>query len=126
MAQPRNYIEIEEACNYLWVTTKEIMTILGGVSKKKADEFRMQLEKKLNEEKLSAEQEENETKKIKLLAQCFYYDDTKPHRLPIKRVLEEAHVDLDYIRREANKMRKAQKIELERVTKCEEGKEIKN
>ena len=37
--------------------------------------------------------------------------DTKPHKLPIRRVLEEAHIDLDYVRREANKMRKAINIE---------------
>ena len=105
------YIDIEQACNSLYVTTEELMTILGGVSKGKADDFRMKLEEKRDNEKIKALSEEDETKRNKLLAHCFYYKDTKPHKLPIRRVLEEAHVDLDYVRREANKMRKAINIE---------------
>ena len=110
-----NYIEIENACNYLWVTTNEIRTILGGVSKSKADDFRKKLEIKLDEEEIQAKKETDLEKQNKLLARCFYYKDTKPHRLPIKRVLEEAHVDLDYVRREANKMRKAFLLETKEV-----------
>ncbi len=107
----KNFIEIEAACNYPFVGTNEIMIILGGVSKSKADRFRMELEKELNEEKALALQEKDESKRIKGLARCYYYDDTRPHRVPIKRVLEKAHLDLDYVRREANKMRKAKLIE---------------
>lgn len=111
MTKLTNYIEIEEACNHLWVTTTEIRAILGGASKSKADAFRAELENDLNEEKIIALKENDEDKRAKLLARCFYYDDTRPHRLPIKRVLEKAHVDLDYVRREANKMRKAFALE---------------
>ncbi len=103
----KNYIELEEACNHLWVTTEEIRIILGGVSKTTADKFRVDLEKKLDNEKINAEEISNSNEKDKALAQCFYFKNTKPHRLPIKRVLDEAHVDLDFVRREANKMRKA-------------------
>lgn len=113
MTKAKNFIEIEDACNHLWVTTNEIRTILGGVSKSKADSFRKELEAELDKEKAKATLESNEETKIKLLARCFYYSDTKPHRLPIRRVLEKAHIDLDYVRREANKMRKAIKIESE-------------
>lgn len=111
MTKSKNFIEIEEACNHLWVDTTLIRIILGGVSKGKADEFRMKLEEKLDNEKIKALSEEDETKRNKMLAHCFYYKDTKPHKLPIRRVLEEAHIDLDYVRREANKMRKAINIE---------------
>lgn len=111
MKKRATYIDIEQACNSLYVTTEELMTILGGVSKGKADDFRMKLEEKLDNERIKALAEEDETKRNKMLAHCFYYKDTKPHKLPIRRVLEEAHVDLDYVRREANKMRKAINIE---------------
>ncbi len=113
MRKNSNYIEIEEACNILWVTTNEIQVILGKCSKSKADNFRLRLEEKLKQEKLEALQEQNADIRNKLLAKCFFYDDTRPHKLPIKRVLEEAHVDLDFVRREANKMRKAMRIERE-------------
>lgn len=107
----KNFIEIEEACNHLFVSTNEIRDILGGVSKSKADKFRTELEKELEEEKIQALNEKDENKRTKALANCFYYNDTKPHRVPIRRVLEKAHIDLDYVRREANKMRKAMIIE---------------
>lgn len=107
MNKNTSYIEIENACNYLWVTTNEIRIILGGVSKSKADDFRKKLEIKLDEEEIKAKQETDIDKQCQLLARCFYYKDTRPHRLPIKRVLEEAHVDLDFVRCEANKMRQA-------------------
>jgi len=106
------YLEIEEACNHLWVTTKEIRKILGGVSQSKADHFREELERELDNEYLESLKETDENKRIQMQARCFYYKDTRPHRLPIRRVLEKAHVDLDYVRREANKMRKAQAIEV--------------
>ena len=111
MTKNINYIEMEEACNYLWVTTKEIRIILGGCSKTKADTFRKKLEEKLKAEKIEALKITDEKERLKALARCFYYEDTHPHRLPIKRVLEEAHIDLDFVRREANKMRKALIIE---------------
>lgn len=111
----KNYIEIEEACNYPWVTTKEIKVILGGVGDSKANNFRMMLEEKLNKEYANAMLEKNEKLKEKMLSQCFYFKDSKPHRLPIKRVLEEAHLDLDIVRREANKMRKSLKFERKEV-----------
>lgn len=114
MLKSCNFIEIEEACNHLWVTTEELKIILGGVSKTKADKFRMELEEILNKEHISSLKEEDENKRIKMQSQCFYYKDTRPHKLPIKRVLEYAHIDLDYVRREANKMRKARNIELTR------------
>lgn len=112
MLRPCNFIEIEEACNHLWVTTEEIKTILGGVSKSKADQFRMNLEEILDKERIESLSEVEEKQREKKLANCFYYNDTRPHKLPIKRVLEQAHIDLDYVRREANKMRKAKNIEL--------------
>lgn len=122
ITKPCTYLDIEQACNSLYVSTSDLMTILGGVSKGKADEFRMKLEEKLDNEKIQALAEEDETKRNKMLAHCFYYKDTKPHKLPIRRVLEEAHVDLDYVRRKANKMRKAinieKKGELENETKA--------
>jgi len=111
MVRPCNYLEIEEACNHLWVTTKEIKNILGGVSQSKADSFREELEQELDNEHLESLKESNENKRIQMQARCFYYKDTRPHRLPIKRVLEKAHVDLDFVRREANKMRKARLLE---------------
>lgn len=111
MKQIKNYIEIEEACNHLYVSTTEIMTILGGVSKGKADSWRQELEAQLDNEYVASLKETDESKRLKLQAQCFYYKDTKPHLLPIKRVLERAHVDLEYVRREANKMRRALRIE---------------
>lgn len=111
MTKSCTYIEIEEACNHLFVTTEEIMSILGGVSKSKADSWRQELEAQLDKEQLESLKEPDKNKQIKLQAQCFYYKDTKPHKLPIKRVLEKAHVDLDYVRREANKMRRAMRIE---------------
>ena len=80
---------------------------IGGVSKGKADKFRMEVEEILDNEHLESLKEQDENKRLVLQAKCFYYKDTKPHRLPIKRILELAHVDLDYVRREANKMRKA-------------------
>lgn len=111
MTKSKNFIEIEEACNHLWVDTTLIRTILGGVSKTKADNFRKELEQELDQERIQAQSISNENEKSKALAKCFYYRDTHPHRLPIRRVLEKAHVDLDYVRREANKMRKAMLIE---------------
>ena len=111
MTKSKNFIEIEEACNHLWVDTTLIRTILGGVSKSKADNFRKELEQELDQECIQAKSITNENEKSKALANCFYYKDTHPHRLPIRRVLEKAHVDLDYVRREANKMRKAMLIE---------------
>ena len=111
MVRPCNYLEIEDACNHLWVTTKEIKKILGGVSQSKADNFREELEQDLDNEHLESLKELNENKRIQMQARCFYYKDTRPHRLPIKRVLEKAHVDLDFVRREANKMRKAMLLE---------------
>ena len=111
MVRPCNYLEIEDACNHLWVTTKEIKKILGGVSQSKADNFREELEQELDNEHLESLKESNENKRIQMQARCFYYKDTRPHRLPIKRVLEKAHVDLDFVRREANKMRKAMLLE---------------
>ncbi len=109
--QRKNYIEIEEACNHLYVTTIEIMTILGGVSKNKADTFRKEVEKILDKEKCNALTILDEKEKNKKLAQCYYIKDTKPHLLPIQRVLEHAHIDLDYVRKEANKMRRAMRLE---------------
>lgn len=111
MTKSCTYIEIENACNRLWVTTEEIQKILGGVSKCKADAWRLELEEELDQEKISSLNEQDEEKRLKMQARCFYYKDTRPHRLPIRRVLEKAHVDLDYIRREANKMRKAMILE---------------
>lgn len=111
MKTPCTYIEIEEACNHLFVGTREIKIILGGVSKSKADAWRQELEIELDKEHAASLNETDEKKRIKLQAQCFYYKDTKPHLLPIKRVLEKAHIDLDYVRREANKMRRAMRIE---------------
>lgn len=111
MTKSKNFIEIEEACNHLWVDTTLIRTILGGVSKTKADNFRKELEQELDQERIQAQSISNENEKSKALAKCFYYKDTHPHRLPIRRVLEKAHVDLDYVRREANKMQKAMLIE---------------
>lgn len=107
----KDFIEIERACNYPFVDTSLIRIILGGVSKSKADKFRMELEAELKQEKILALQEMDKDKQLKALARCFYYNDTRPHRMPIKRVLEKAHIDLDYVRREANKMRKAKLIE---------------
>ena len=107
MTKSKNFIEIEEACNHLWVTTEEIGIILGGASKTKTNNFRKELERELDKEYIEAQNITNEDEKSKALAKCFYYKDTHPHRLPIRRVLEKAHVDLDYVRREANKMRKA-------------------
>lgn len=112
MTKPCTYLEIENACNCPWVTTKEIRKILGGVSQTKADNFREELERELDNEYLESLKETNENKRIQMQARCYYYKDTRPHRLPIRRVLEKAHVDLDYVRREANKMRKAQVIEV--------------
>lgn len=111
MTKSKNFIEIEEACNHLWVTTEEIGIILGGASKTKTNNFRKELERELDKEYVEAQSITNENEKSKALAKCFYYKDTHPHRLPIRRVLEKAHVDLDYVRREANKMRKAMLIE---------------
>ena len=111
MAKSKNFIEIEEACNHFWVTTEEIGIILGGASKTKANNFRKELEKELDQERIQVQSITNENEKSKALANCFYYNDTHPHRLPIRRVLEKAHVDLDYVRREANRMRKAMLIE---------------
>lgn len=111
MKKPCNYIQIEEACNYPFVSTNEIMIILGGVSKSKADNFRTSLERDLDKEWTMAQAEENVTKKQQLEANCYYFKDTRPHRLPIKRVLEKAHIDIEFVRKEANKMRKALKIE---------------
>lgn len=111
MTKSKNFIEIEEACNHLWVDTTLIRIILGGVSKGKADNFRKELEQELDNERIQAQSITNENEKLKALAKCFYYKDTHPHLLPIKRVLEKGHVDLDYIRSEANKMRKAINIE---------------
>lgn len=111
MRKSTNYIEIEKACNSPYVTTEDIMIILGGVSRSKADSFRTKLELKLDDEKMQAERETDEKIRNNLLANCFYFKDTRPHRLPVKRVLEGAHLDLEVIRREANKMRKALKIE---------------
>ena len=111
MTKSKNFIEIEEACNHLWVTTEEIGIILGGASKTKTNNFRKELERELDKEYIEAQNITNEDEKSKALAKCFYYKDTHPHRLPIRRVLEKAHVDLDYVRREANKMRKAMLIE---------------
>lgn len=111
-----NYIEIEEACNSFYVTTDEIKVILGGVSKSRADKFRKELEAILDAETVVAKAETDEKKRNMLLAKCFYYKDTRPHRVPIRRVLEEAHLDLDYIRREANKMRKAKRLEVEKCS----------
>ena len=54
MKKRATYIDIEQACNSLYVTTEELMTILGGVSKGKADDFRMKLEEKLDNEKIKA------------------------------------------------------------------------
>lgn len=107
----KNFIEIEEACNYPFVDTNLIRIILGGVSKSRADKFRMELEEKLDKEMVLAMQETDKDKQIKALASCYYYNDTRPHRVPIKRVLEKAHIDLDYVRKEANKMRRARLIE---------------
>lgn len=117
MTKPKNFIEIEEACNHLWISTEEIRIILGGVSKSKADNFRKKLEKELDQEYINAQSISSENEKIKALAKCFYYKDSRPHLLPIRRVLEKAHVDLDYVRREANKMRKAILIENEKSKK---------
>lgn len=111
MKKTCNYIEIEQACNSPFVTTNEIMIILGGVSKSKADSFRQELEDKLDKEYIAAQSESNKDIKSKLEAACFYFNDTRPHRLPLDRVLKEAHIDLDMVRREANKMRRALKIE---------------
>lgn len=109
--KPCTYLEIEEACNHLYVGTEEIKVILGGVSDSKANSWRKKLEEELDGEKIQSLSEPDENKRLKMQAQCFYYKDTKPHKLPIKRVLEKAHIDLDFVRREANKMRKAMKIE---------------
>ena len=125
MTKNINYIEMEEACNYLWVTTKEIRIILGGCSKTKADTFRKKLEEKLKAEKIEALKITDEKERLKALARCFYYEDTHPHRLPIRRVLEEAHIDLDFVRREANKMRKALIIE-RKYERSEIDEETKN
>lgn len=108
---PCTYLEIEEACNHLYVGTEEIKVILGGVSDSKANFWRKKLEEELDSEKIQSLNEPDENKRLKMQAQCFYYKDTKPHKLPIKRVLEKAHIDLDFVRREANKMRRAMKIE---------------
>lgn len=107
----KNFIEIEEACNYPFVDTSLIRIILGGVSKSRADKFRMELEAELDQEMVLAMQETDKDKQIKLLANCFYYSDVRPHRVPIRRVLEKAHIDIDYVRKEANKMRRARLIE---------------
>lgn len=107
----KNFIEIEEACNYPFVDTNLIRIILGGVSKSRADKFRMELEEELDKEIISAMRETDKDKQLKALANCFYYNNTRPHRVPIRRVLEKAHVDLDYVRKEANKMRRARLIE---------------
>ena len=124
MTKSKNFIEIEEACNHLWVDTTLIRTILGGVSKSKADNFRKELEQELDQECIQAKSITNENEKSKALANCFYYKDTHPHRLPIRRVLEKAHVDLDYVRREANKMRKAMLIENKKELSINETKVV--
>lgn len=110
MVKTCNYLEIEEACNHLWVTTREIKIILGGVSETKANIWRLELERELNNEYLESLKIEDINLRNKAQAKCFYYNDTRPHRLPIKRVLEKAHVDIEFVRKEANKMRKALKI----------------
>lgn len=107
------FIDIDEACNNLWITSKEIRVILGGVSMSKAESFRKELEEKLDKEKVEAELCQNEKERTQKLARSFYYKDTKPHRYPLTRVLEEAHVNLDYVRKQANQMRKSLKIGLE-------------
>ncbi len=109
--KPSTYIEIEEACNHLYVGTEEIKIILGGVSTNKANAWRQELEEQLEQEHIESLNEKDEKLRLRMQANCFYYNDTKPHKLPIRRVLEKAHIDLDYVRREANKMRKALKIE---------------
>lgn len=111
MKKVTNFIEIENACNSPYITTHEIQIILGGVSKSKADKFRFDLEKILDKEKAEAIINNDENIKNNLLAKCFYFNDTRPHRLPTVRVLQAAHLDINYIRNEANKMRKALKIE---------------
>lgn len=111
------FIDIDKACNNLWITSNEIRVILGGVSKSKAEIFRKELEEKLNQEQIEAKLCKDEKEKNKKLAQSFYYKDTRPHRYPLTRVLEEAHVNLDYVRKQANQMRKSQL--LERSVNCE-------
>ena len=61
MKQIKNYIEIEEACNHLYVSTTEIMTILGGVSKGKADSWRQELETQLDNEYIASLNEADES-----------------------------------------------------------------
>ncbi len=105
------YIEIEEACNCPFVSTNEIKIILGGVSKSKADSFRTELEKELDQELIEARKETDSKKRLQKEAACYYFKDTRPHKLPVYRVLQKAHLDLEQIRKEANKMRRALKIE---------------
>lgn len=81
-----NYIEQEEVLNKPWLSTEDLLKIIPlGITA--VNNFR---------KKLCEEMEENNE----------FYFKTKPILVPTKKVIKKLNIDVNYIRNEANKIRK--------------------
>jgi len=104
-----NFIEMEEALIYPFLTTKEIRVLLRNCSESKLSKNLKDIiaffEKKKDEANLI--EEPNEQNKMK--AKYFYEIDCRPYRFSKLGILEVLHVDENYIKSQAKKLREMQK-----------------
>lgn len=82
-----NYLDMEEVINSYWITRKDIMILLPQLTYSSASSEFNKIEKEM--------QMNNE-----------FYFNTRPTLIPVKKVIDKFHIDVNLIRREANKMRR--------------------
>lgn len=82
-----NYIEMEKVINRYWISRKDLSIILPQLTYASASrEFNIILD----------EMEKNDE----------FYFHTRPSLIPIRKVIEKFNIDVNFIRREANKIKK--------------------
>lgn len=83
-----DYLKQEEVLNKPWLSTKDLMVIIP-LGENAINNFRKKIckEMDLNDE---------------------FYFKTKPILIPTKKVIEKANIDINFIREQANKIRKGQ------------------
>lgn len=84
-----NYLEMESVINQYWISCQDFKILIPQLSQ-------IQANKEFNSLKLEMESNKE------------LYFNTRPVLIPIKKIIDKYHIDVNLIRREASKIRKEQ------------------
>jgi len=102
------FLKMEEALMHPFCTTKEMRLLSGNSSQKTVKKIEEKALDKINEYKKIAKEMPDSTEKFKILAKCYFEENTRPKRYPTQIVIEVLNINEDYIRDQAKKMREVQ------------------